>query len=68
MSLIKPYLSDISYCPNFYLLKKIVERNKLFVNGITTQREFLKKLGITERAEILSKIYHLLKKQIFIID
>ena len=23
----KPYLSDISYCPNFYLLKKIVERN-----------------------------------------
>ena len=69
----KPYLSDISYCPNFYLLKKIVERNKLFVNGITTQREFLKKLGITERAEILSKnlpftekanIYYRLKRLI----
>jgi NADH dehydrogenase [ubiquinone] 1 alpha subcomplex assembly factor 7 len=55
------------------LLKKIVERNKLFVNGITTQREFLKKLGIIKRAEILSKnlpftekanIYYRLKRLI----
>ncbi len=51
----KPYLSDISYCPNFNLLKKIVKKNNLFVNGITTQKEFLEKLGIVERAEILSK-------------
>ena len=58
----KPYLSDISYCPNFYLLKKIVERNNLFVNGITTQGEFLEKLGITKRAEMLSKNLPFTKK------
>tara|TARA_A100001011_G_scaffold398805_1_gene504592 strand:+ start:1111 stop:2148 length:1038 start_codon:yes stop_codon:yes gene_type:complete len=69
----KPYLSDISYCPNFYLLKKIFTKNNLYVNGITTQKEFLEKLGIVNRAEILAKdlpfsskvnIYYRLKRLI----
>lgn len=69
----KPYLSDISYCPNFYLLKKILTKNNLYVNGITTQKEFLEKLGIVNRAEILAKdlpfsskvnIYYRLKRLI----
>tara|TARA_S200000501_G_scaffold376167_1_gene430265 strand:- start:2600 stop:3646 length:1047 start_codon:yes stop_codon:yes gene_type:complete len=51
----KPYLSDISYCPNFNLLKKIIKKNKLFVNGITNQKLFLERMGIVNRAEILSK-------------
>ncbi len=51
----KPYLSDISYCPNFSLLKKIIIKNNLVVNGITTQKKFLEKLGIISRAEIISK-------------
>jgi len=51
----KPYLSDITYCPNFKLLKKIVISNNLFVNGITTQKKFLTNLGIVSRAEILAK-------------
>ncbi len=69
----KPYLSDISYCPNFSLLKKIIENNNLFVNGISTQKEFLERLGIKTRAEILSQnasftakanIYYRLKRLI----
>ena len=47
--------SDISYDINFKLIKKIVEKFGLKVNGITSQKRFLQELGILERAEIISK-------------
>ena len=47
--------ADISYLINFEILKKILIKNNLKVNGITTQGKFLKKLGIFERAEIIAK-------------
>ena len=47
--------SDITYNINFYLIDKIVKNfNKLSVN-YTSQRKFLTKLGIHQRAEIISK-------------
>ena len=47
--------SDITYNINFYLLKRIFKKLKLKVVGITTQGNFLTKLGIMKRAEILSQ-------------
>jgi len=47
--------SDITYLVNFQLLNKFFSKNNLFLNKIVDQSFFLKKLGITERAEILSK-------------
>ncbi len=47
--------ADITYNVNFELLKNYMTKSKLFVNKIVTQGFFLKKLGIIERAEILSK-------------
>ena len=61
-----------AYCGTL-TMDDLVERNNLFVNGITTQRKFLEKLGITKRAEMLSKnlpftekanIYYRLKRLI----
>ncbi len=47
--------SDITYNISFNLLNQIVKKiSKLFCS-ITTQKEFLTKLGIFQRAEILSK-------------
>ena len=46
---------DITHLINFYFLKKILNDNGLNVNGITTQGNFLRKMGIIERAELLSK-------------
>ena len=47
--------SDITYLVNFQLLNKFFSKNNLFLNKIVDQSFFLKKLGISERAEILSK-------------
>jgi len=47
--------SDITYKINFKTIKKISKYLKLKPQGITTQRKFLLKLGILERAEIISK-------------
>ena len=47
--------SDITSHINFKLFHKILKKNKLDVEKITTQNEFLKKIGIIERANILSK-------------
>ena len=47
--------SDITHSINFYFLKKILKKLNLKVTGITTQRKFLTKLGIMQRAEILAK-------------
>jgi len=47
--------SDITYDINFNLIKKILKNFELNVAGSTTQRNFLKRLGILERAEIVAK-------------
>jgi len=51
----KPGHSDISSHINFKLFQKILKTNNLNVKKIVSQNEFLKKVGILERANILSK-------------
>ena len=50
-----PHYSDITSHLNFKLFHKILKKNNLNVEKITTQNEFLKKIGILERANILSE-------------
>ena len=47
--------ADITYHLNFKVLEKIIKNFKVKCQGITTQRNFLKRLGILERAEIVAK-------------
>ena len=47
--------SDITYNINFNLVKKIAKEFGLKSSKITSQKKFLLKLGILQRAEILSK-------------
>ena len=47
--------SDITYLVNFRLLSKFLFDKRLFLNKVVSQSFFLKKLGIIERAEILSR-------------
>ena len=47
--------SDITHLLNYKFIEKIVKKLKLKVSGFSTQRNFLIKLGILERAEIISK-------------
>ncbi len=54
--------TDITHHLNFKILQKIVNSLKLKCQGITTQRKFLIKLGIVDRAEIISKKMTFLKK------
>ena len=54
--------SDITYNLNFFLLKKIVKKLNLKVAGLTSQRNFLTRLGILNRAEILTKNLQFSKK------
>ena len=65
--------SDITHLLNYKFIEKIVKKFKLKINGFSTQRNFLIKLGIIERAEIISKklpflmkadIYYRLKRLI----
>ena len=51
----KPGHSDITSHINFKLFHEILNKNNLDVKKITKQSEFLKKIGILERANILSK-------------
>jgi len=51
----EPGHSDITSHINFKLFHKILEKNNLNVKKITDQSEFLKKIGILERANILSE-------------
>ncbi len=48
-------LADLTSLVNFSLLKNFLIKNNLRVNKIVSQSFFLKKMGILERAEILSK-------------
>ena len=54
--------SDITHNINFNLFKKIIEQLGELENSITTQRKFLIKMGIKERAEIISRNLTFLKK------
>ena len=47
--------SDITYNLSFNLINQIIKKLGSFVYTTTTQKEFLTKLGILKRAEILSK-------------
>ena len=47
--------TDITYKINFKLIENIINHLKLKTQGVTSQRNFLMKLGILERAEIISK-------------
>ncbi len=50
-----PGNSDITSHINYSFLTKILERKNLKIEKIITQSEFLQKLGIIERASIISK-------------
>ena len=52
---IKPGNSDITSHINFKLFHKILYKNSLDVKKITNQSKFFKKIGILERANILSE-------------
>jgi len=52
---LEPGHSDITSHINFELFYKILKKNNLDVKKITTQSEFWKKIGILERANIISK-------------
>ena len=54
--------SDITYNISFHLLKKITKKLNLKVAGLATQKDFLTKLGIVQRAEIISKNLQFSKK------
>ena len=47
--------SDITYNISFHLIKRILKKLNLKVAGIINQKNFLIKLGIMQRAEILAK-------------
>ncbi len=49
------YEADITHLINFNFLKNKIKNLKLDSVNLTTQREFLLKMGILERAEIISK-------------
>ena len=51
----KPGNSDITSLINFNLFQKVLNKNKLDVKKIASQGEFLQKIGILERANILAK-------------
>tara|TARA_B100000029_G_scaffold337134_1_gene329279 strand:+ start:387 stop:1451 length:1065 start_codon:yes stop_codon:yes gene_type:complete len=53
--LLMPHSSDITSHINFTLFNSILKKNNLNVKKIINQSEFLKKIGILERANILSK-------------
>ena len=65
--------SDITYDINFYIFRKLINQLGGVRDIVTTQRDFLIKMGIEKRAEIISKnqifskkadIYYRLKKLI----
>jgi NADH dehydrogenase [ubiquinone] 1 alpha subcomplex assembly factor 7 len=53
---------DISHNVNFGLLKKLISKIDGIENKLTTQKDFLVKMGIKERAEIISKNQNFYKK------
>ena len=56
------YKSDITHMINFHYYKKKIKKMKLDNIKLTTQKDFLLKMGILRRAEIISKNLSFLKK------
>ena len=54
--------SDITHNVSFNLIKKILKKLNLKVVGITSQKKFLTKLGIINRAETIAKNLKFSKK------
>ena len=54
--------SDITHNINFYLFKKIIRQVGGLKENLTTQKNFLIKMGIKQRAEIISKNQSFIKK------
>ena len=54
--------SDITHLVNFNLLKKILVKYKLKIVGFADQGDFLRRMGIFERAEIIAKNLTFLEK------
>ncbi len=54
--------SDITYHINFHLFKEITKQIGGLKSNLTSQREFLIKMGIFQRAEIISKKESFLRK------
>ena len=54
--------ADITSLVNFNLLKNYFKQKNLLINEVVTQEFFLKKMGIINRAEILSKKMSFQKK------
>ena len=59
--------ADITSLVNFNLLKTYFKKKNLTTNSVVTQEFFLKKMGIINRAEILSKKMNFKEKSEFII-
>ena len=53
---------DITHNLNFHLIKKFIKQMGGLRNNLTTQKNFLIKMGIKERAEMISKNQYFLKK------
>ena len=53
---------DITHNINFYLFRKFIKNLGGLSNILTTQKDFLIKMGILQRAEIISKNLNFLKK------
>ena len=54
--------SDITHNINFKLFQKIIDNLGDLKHNLTTQKNFLTKMGIYERAEIISRNYNFKKK------
>ena len=54
--------SDITHNINFRLFEKIIKKLGGLEHSLTTQKEFLTKMGIYERAEMIAKNQNFLKK------
>jgi len=54
--------ADITHNINFKLFQKIIKHMGGLRYNLTTQKKFLIKMGINERAEIISRNYNFLKK------
>ena len=53
---------DITHNISFYLFEKFVKQMNGLNTNLTTQKDFLIKMGIKQRAEIISKNQNFLKK------
>ncbi len=51
----KPSFADITHHINYKLFREVLKKNNLLSERLVTQNEFLQRLGIVERANIISK-------------